>query len=130
MKKKILLIDDDRDFRKAIKTVLEQSGYICFDAQTSKQGFQKMLKMKPDLIILDEMLEDISSGFRFAKKLLEREKKKNHIHIPIIMITNIQKVTGLDFKKYIGTPLLPIDGFFEKPVKQEQLLKKIENILN
>jgi CheY-like chemotaxis protein len=89
-----------------------------------------MLKMKPDLIILDEMLEDLSAGFRFAKKLWERERKTNHIHIPIIMITNIQKVTGLDFKNHIGTPLLSIDGFLEKPVEPEQLLKKIENSLN
>ena len=129
MLKKILMIDDDPDFRAAIKAILTKANYECVQAESMRKGIEIVSDVKPDLIILDVMMEDISAGFRFLKILRDREMENKNGHIPILMVTNIQKITDLDFREQIGKPLLPIDGFLDKPVEPNELLKDINALI-
>ena len=122
MTKKILMIDDDPDFRSAMKTILEQAEYECVEAQSADQGLRLIRNVNPDLVILDVMMEDIASGFRFANEV----KKKGRINVPILMVTSIQEQANLNFQERVGTPLLPVDAFLEKPVDPKTLLAQIE----
>ncbi|RKY56436.1 MAG: response regulator, partial [Candidatus Neomarinimicrobiota bacterium] len=56
-KKRIFIIDDDIDFVKAIKTILEKNSYECACAYSAKEGLEKVKEVKPDLILLDIMME-------------------------------------------------------------------------
>jgi len=125
MTKKILMIDDDPDFLLAMKTILEKANYECLEAHSANQGLQLVCDVNPDLIILDVMMEDISSGFRFAKELKKNERKR----VPILMVTSVQKRTNLHFQKRVGTPLLPVDAFLEKPVDPKTLLEQVEAMI-
>ncbi|MFX0136007.1 MAG: PleD family two-component system response regulator, partial [Candidatus Hodarchaeota archaeon] len=60
---KILIIDDDEDFRISIRTLLESHNYVVAEAESGKQGLQKIRKEKPDLIVLDIMMETIDEGY-------------------------------------------------------------------
>ena len=57
MSYKILIIDDDIDLVEAMRLTLEKEGYEVVDAQDGKKGLEKIAREKPDLILLDVMME-------------------------------------------------------------------------
>ncbi len=127
MKKKILIVDDDTDYIKAIRFILDEAGFECCEAHSAADGIDSVHGEKPDLIILDGMMEDISAGFRFTKELKEHGQKSE---IPILMISSIQELTGLNFMDRAGSELLPVDAFLPKPVESDELLDKIGQLIS
>ena len=125
--KKILIIDDDIDIVEAMKIVLESKGYGVVPAYNPEEGLDKLKQENPDLIILDVMMDGGNEGFDFARKIKEVEEYKN---IPILMLTAIKGETGLDFKGEAGNETwLPVDAFCDKPLKPEELIMKIEELI-
>jgi DNA-binding NtrC family response regulator len=61
-KKKVLIIDDDKDFIATAKVPLEAEGYTVFSASNGKDGLEKVKAEHPDLIVLDIMMEHLSAG--------------------------------------------------------------------
>jgi CheY-like chemotaxis protein len=86
-KKKILLIDDDKDFVDAQTTLLSYLGHEIVAAYSAKEGFEKVVEHNPDLIILDVNMESEFSGFELHKKIRE---DKRFVDIPIIIMTGIE----------------------------------------
>jgi len=124
---KILIIDDDPDYVDATRHVLERH-YAVSCAYNGKEGWQRLKEEKPDLIILDVLMEKKTEGFVFSREL----RKERAFHdIPIIMLTGMRQQTGFFFPKdQSGDPrLLPTDLFMEKPVSPTELLINIENVL-
>lgn len=131
-KKKILIVDDDKDFVTVTKAVFETRPYNCSYAYSAKEGLEKIKKVKPDLIILDIMMEDISSGFGIMSELRMAKKGSEYFpysKIPILIVTNVQKVTKLKFKETLGTSLMPVEDFIEKPIGPMELLAKVDQLL-
>ena len=60
---KILIIDDDEDYRTSIRTLLESHNYSVVEASSGKEGLEKLTQEKPDLIVLDIMMETIDQGY-------------------------------------------------------------------
>lgn len=126
MKKRIAIIDDDPDFRSAVRMILESAGYACVEAASAEEGYILVETSAPDLVLLDVMMEDISSGFRFAKRLHEDGGKKKKI--PILIISNVQKLTSLNFQSEKPGRRIPFDGFLDKPVKPDELVMHVERL--
>jgi CheY-like chemotaxis protein len=129
MKKTILIIDDDADFRSAIRSTLEEAGYQILEAASTGQGRCMLSETRPDLILLDIMLEDISSGFRFLREIRNHAAQNGEKNIPILMISAIKELTDLDFHSRGGTELLPVDAFLDKPVLPENLIKQVQKLI-
>lgn len=132
MKKKILIIDDDCDFVTITKAVFETRPYECSYAYSASEGLEKIKEISPDLLILDIMMEDISSGFKIVSELRMAKKDSEYFpysKIPILIVTNVQKVTRLKFKEKLGTPIMPVSDFIEKPIGPLELLAKVENLI-
>jgi acetate kinase len=127
--KRILIIDDDPDIRAAVNAILDSAGYDCFEAGTMKEGVGKVSGVRPDLILLDVMMEDISAGFRFARELRLAERKDPGRRTPIVMLTGVERLTNLKFQHRVGTDELPVDVFLEKPVEPGILLAKVRELL-
>lgn len=127
MKKRILIIDDDRDYIDALRIVLEKAGYDVDEIYTAEKGLRKVETYRPDLIILDGMMEDLSAGFRFAKTIKSGDDEKRNI--PVLMVSSIQQLTGLKFERRKNTELLPVDEFMEKPVENDELISKIKELI-
>ncbi len=124
---KILIIDDDPDIVEAMRVVLESKNYQVDDAKSGKEGLEKVRLDKPDLIILDIMMETGDKGFDVARIL---KKDSNFKDIPILMLTAVKERTGLDFKKEAGDEdWLPVDDYVDKPLKPEELIAKVERLL-
>jgi CheY-like chemotaxis protein len=124
---KILIVDDDPDIVESMKVVLEDKGYQVISASSGQEGLKNVEENKPDLIILDIMMETGDKGFDVCRQL---KKDQNYKHIPILMLTAIKDKTGLDFKKEAGDEVwLPVDAYVDKPLKPQELISKIEVLL-
>ncbi|MBN2423463.1 MAG: response regulator [Calditrichaceae bacterium] len=131
-KKKILMIDDDTNLVNVIKTVFEVKGYEFYGAYSATEGLERIKEVEPDLIILDVIMEDFVAGFRVVSELRTGDKNSAfsaYSKVPILMLTSVTSKTRLNFGERIGTALLPVDAFLEKPVKPAELLSKVESIL-
>lgn len=133
MAKKILLIDDDIDVMENIAKVLKSKGYEILEAHTGAEGLKKALAEKPDLLIMDIIMETDTAGFEIADQIRsERPFSKYKIirHTPIIMLTSINQVTHNRFSLDEKNNFLPkINGFLTKPVNFDELLEKIKTII-
>lgn len=127
-RKKILIVDDDDDFVESTRVVLESGGYSVSSASTKKEGFELIKSNCPDLIILDVMLEGMSDGFDFSRKIKSDEKYKM---IPIFMVTSIGKTTGFKYSVDAGDDAwLPVNDYVEKPLSPENLLQRVKKLLS
>jgi CheY-like chemotaxis protein len=123
---KILMVDDDADFVEATSTLLRAKKYTVVSAPNGEEGYKKAKSEKPDLMLLDVMMTHDSEGFEIARRLKEDPATKT---IPVIMITGIRKAKGLPFGFEPDADWLPVKAVLEKPVKPDELLKKIEEVL-
>ena len=91
MANKILIVDDERDFVEINRATLESKGYKVVAAYNGKEGLEKALKEKPDLIVLDVMMTTKTEGFDVSRKMRAYEELKK---TPIIMLTAIRGENG------------------------------------
>ena len=83
---KILIVDDDLDLTKALKVTLESERYTVVTAGSRAEGMEKVRAEKPDLIILDVMMDTWEDGFEMARAL---KKDSQFIkNIPILMFVS------------------------------------------
>jgi len=114
--KKIYIADDESSIRSAIKTFLENAGYVVEDFETGDLLLEAFAESPADLVVLDVMMPG-SNGFVVCKEL----RKKSTV--PIIMLTardsDLDYATGLD---------LGSDDYLIKPFSPMALVKRIEAI--
>lgn len=128
--KHILLVDDDPDVRLSLRLPLESAGYAISEATNFAQGQVAVKQVKPDLIILDVMMDTATAGFQFALELHSTDPNsefKEFRETPIIMLTAIHSTTPLRFGP--DTDYLPVQTFLEKPVEPELLLETVRKHL-
>jgi DNA-binding response OmpR family regulator len=119
---RILVVDDDPDITFAVSLFLKKEGHEVQVASNRSEGKQALDSFKPDLMVLDVMMEQPDDGIALAQEL-RREGRT----LPILMLTSVGKVTGLDFGR--DNDLVPVDAFFEKPVKPADLVAKVAELL-
>jgi DNA-binding response OmpR family regulator len=119
---KILIVDDDPDIVDAGRLVLEREGYEVVGAPNRADGMKKLEEIKPDLLILDVMMEEPDDGLRMA-----REIRKNGNTVPIIMLTSVNAAMGLNIDK--DGEIVPVDEFQPKPVEPQTLVAKVKKLL-
>jgi CheY-like chemotaxis protein/signal transduction histidine kinase len=118
-KRKILVIEDNADNRLTVRALLQEI-YFLIDADNGEEGVEKTLEMLPDLVLLDISLPKMN-GFEVIKILKNNEKTKN---IPVIALT--AKAMKSDREAILEAGC---DEYIAKPIDQEELLLKIENLL-
>ncbi len=131
--KKILIIDDDTDVVDAMKIVLESSGYKVFSAPNSKNGLKLFTDEKPDLLILDVMMDTDTEGFEVAWQIRSEDPNSPYAQqrkTPILMITNVGNEKHMKFDPKKDSEFLPVDDFITKPVKPVDLIDKVGKYLN
>jgi len=124
---KILITDDDQDIRDSLQAILEAENYTVVTAADKAEGMNMIKTEKPDLMILDVMMNTWQDGFEMARELKQDPAYKD---IPILMLTGVKEKTGIDFKSTAGDETWnPVDGFLEKPVQPDVLLSEIARLL-
>ena len=119
MKRKILIIDDNVALVGALKIKLEENDFDVISAHNGEEGLNLAVEKHPDLIILDISLPRIT-GNEVARKLKEKDST---IAIPIIILTSVGTSKDSDLLEKIT------DAYILKPVKMDDLLEKIHEVL-
>jgi CheY-like chemotaxis protein len=125
--KKILLIDDDPDIHHAVAAILEPQGYEVTCRLTGPEGVATARELMPDLILLDIMLSTPSEGFHLAYDLSRDEQLQ---HIPVVMISAIGSVMGMDYARQLGTDYVRADRFLDKPIDAKTLTTAVREVLD
>ena len=123
-KKRILIVDDDVDFLEMHTAVLSNRGYSVITAQNSKECLEKLKKARPDVVVLDVMMEQFDAGFEASKKI-----KKECPRLPVILLTSIGAQTGLEFSS--NAEILKATGadvLLDKPVSPKVFIDEIEKL--
>ncbi|HPD55960.1 MAG TPA: response regulator [Smithellaceae bacterium] len=119
IKKKILLIDDDKDFLFATKLILEKGGYEVFLAEDGKSGVEMWKSITPDLAIIDMMMETWGEGFSVLNKIRATEAGKN---TPLFMLSAVD-LQG-PYGSFEPPPEFPkVNRVLHKPIKADELLR-------
>jgi len=121
----VLLIDDDPDFIEANSIILRASGFEVLTASSGAEGLRKVEEEKPDVVVLDVMMENADEGFSVARDI----RRKLHSDVPVIMLTSVSQATGYTFKPHEHPDFFPVDMFLEKPVPPTTLVQKIRDAL-
>jgi len=127
MAKQILVVDDDVDYVLQLKTQLEASGYEVVTADNVPTAQEHIGKQRPDLAVVDLMMEHPDDGFRLCHSI-----KKVDPSIPIILVTAVASETGLDFDVTTKEERswIKADVVLDKPILFEQLKKEIHQLIN
>lgn len=118
----ILYIEDERPTLDLVCQVLKVSGYSNVQgAASGQEGLQMMRAQKPDLLLLDLMMPDVS-GWEVYQAI---KTDANLADIPVVVIT--AKVPNLD--RIIINGLPPADDYITKPFDMKRLLQTLQNLL-
>jgi len=127
MKAKILIVDDDLGYVRSIREVLESRQYSVEAAHDRESAMEKIKETKPDLILLDIMMDRLDDGLTICYKLKHDPELRK---IPILTISAVTEKTGFKFSPATDGQDFEADDYIEKPVKPSELLKRIEKLLN
>ena len=97
-KKKVMIVEDDAVLVNALTLSLEDEGYQIIVATDGEEAEKKILKERPDLILLDLLLP-IKSGFEVLKIVRANEDTKN---ISVVILTNFEQETSVDEGMRLG----------------------------
>lgn len=121
MRKKILVVDDERDMVAIVQELLLKHGYEVMTAFDGKQALDLTPQFNPDLILLDYRMPELN-GHEVCKQIKSNPQLK---HIPVIFMTASPQETNS------GTiELMHADDCIIKPFEPEELLKKISLLLH
>jgi CheY-like chemotaxis protein len=119
---KILVVDDDPDMVAACRLVLEREGYEVASAANAAGGLAAVEELKPDLLVLDVMMEEPDDGLRVAREL----RRRGH-DLPILMLTSVNQAMNVQIGK--DEEIVPVDEFLEKPAAPADLLRIVRQLL-
>ncbi len=119
-KKKILIVDDERDIVKALMIRLQGAGYEVVTAFDGAQGVFMAHKEKPDLILLDIRMP-AGNGFSVAQRL---KRSMNTFTIPVIFLTGSPEKNAEEKAMALGARF-----YVKKPYDPEELLDAIRRAL-
>lgn len=125
-KKKILLVDDDPDYLYQMNIALQDMGFEVALAATQKEAEDIIDKLRPDLAILDLMMENQDTGFILCHII-----KNKYPDIPIIIASAVTAETGLlfDVESEENRQWIKADMFLDKGIRMDQLHKEINKLL-
>ncbi len=114
MKRRILIVDDERNIVDILKFNLQKEGFDTLEAYDGLAGVEMFEKEKPDLILLDLMLPEMD-GFTVCRRIRQTSQ------VPILMLTareeEVDKVLGLE---------LGADDYITKPFSPRELMARVK----
>ncbi len=121
--KNVLIVDDDEDFLISTSTIIK-GRYAVRTAKSGGECLSEVNVRRPDLIIMDVMMSDVTDGLETAKKLKGDEATRA---IPIIMLTSVND--HFDIHSEVGNEYYPRDRWLDKPVDADTLLAAVEELI-
>ncbi len=125
-KKIILLVDDDIDYLNQMEMQIVSFGFEVIRAESKKEALEILETIKPDMAILDLMMETQDAGFVLAYKF-----KQKYPDVPVAIATSVTRDTGIkfDMDRESNRSWIKADIFMEKGIRSDQLHREINRLL-
>ena len=114
--KTIMVVDDEKDIRDTIQTILEKAGYKVITAVNGDDCLKKLRKEKPDLIIMDVMMPGTP-----VRDIVPKITGTKIAYLSIVKISEAERESLLKTKNVVD--------FIQKPFSVEELLKRVKKIV-
>ena len=118
--KKILVVDDEIDTQKLLKTALERENFIITTADDGEAAIKAVELETPDLILMDIVMANMD-GYSCLKKIRRISKLKD---TPVLILSAKEEEALRDLFAFYG-----ISGYVEKPFELDDLVVKIKEVL-
>jgi len=116
----ILIVDDSPTDAYLVKNILEGNGYQTSEASSGAEGVEKAAELKPDLVLMDVVMPGLN-GFQATRKITKNPNTKD---IPVVIVSSKNMESDRAWGLMQGAK-----DFLVKPVKQDELLNTIKNLL-
>ena len=121
---KVLIVDDDPDFVEATRMVLEKAGHKVISAPNGTTGVKRVREDKPDLVILDVIMDSVLEGLSVSQQIHEAAELSK---TPIIMVTSI---ASSEYAALFPTDeYIHVSAFLSKPVPAAEFLRQVNRVL-
>ena len=118
---KILIVEDDKNLVTLLQTILEKPGHLVMTASTGQMALDWLANSKPDLVLLDIGLPDMT-GIEVCKKIKDDRTTRR---IPVIILT-----ARIDNQAKMSANLnAHADLFLNKPLNNKDLISAVETLL-
>jgi DNA-binding response OmpR family regulator len=121
---RILVIDDDPIYVKSTTAILEAHGYQVDSASNREEGLAKMIEHKPDLLLLDVMMDWVLDGVSISREMMAESDLRR---IPIVMVTSILSTEHR--RVFPQDEYLHIDSWLNKPCPPDKLVAEVKKTL-
>lgn len=124
--KTVLVVDDDLDILEQYTLMLKADGYNVVQSSSMAEAEETMLTVRPDIAVLDLMMDEKDAGFVLCNQL-----KRLYANLPVIIVSNVTPITGLDFKprNQEEHSWVRADAMLNKPITAERLRSEIRRLL-
>ncbi|MCK5147183.1 response regulator [bacterium] len=124
MSKKIFIVNNDSNYAGELVSAFKGTDISPVIYETANEAIAAATSNAPDLVVTAAMLEDLGSGFRLAKWI------KTNVDIPVVMISGIDELTGLDFSSRAGSGDLFVDAYLSRPAEVAVVVEKVQTLLS
>jgi DNA-binding response OmpR family regulator len=128
MPKRILIVDDDADFRASVTEVLKAEGYEVLVATNGREGVEQSRVQHPDLIVLDIMMEHDWAGYE-VNQAVKYASGETAATIPILMVSSIQVDPATLFYRATEVGMVTPDSYLTKPLDISEFLDRVRSLL-
>jgi CheY-like chemotaxis protein len=112
----VLVIDDDADFRSSVQALLEGEGYAVEVAGGGRDGLRKLREHRPDVIVLDIMMESIVEWYVVNQAIKFQPDFEAYADIPIVMVSSIEESPDERFSRASELELVRPNRYLTKPL--------------
>jgi CheY-like chemotaxis protein len=123
---RVLVVDDDAGYQESVRAMLETAGYEVSSAYSEREALDAARRERPDIILLDIIMESTTDGFVFCHEARRDPLLK---HTPILGASAIEKRMDLHSPPGEERALFPVDGYLRKPLAREELLSELSRLL-
>jgi DNA-binding response OmpR family regulator len=109
----VLYVEDDADYQDMVREILEAADFEMVAASSAEEGIRAWDREKPDLVIVDLMMEEVDAGTSLITDLRARG-----CDVPIYMLSSV----GDDLAMSMDYGALGLAGVFQKPIDGRSLV--------
>lgn len=126
---KVLMIDDDDDFRASVRPVLESAGYTVFEGRSAREGLAQLVAHDPDVIVLDIMMETGDEGYGVNQAIKYQDEYRKYRGTPIVMVSSIRETPDDRFPRATELEMIEPDAYLTKPLDMGRFLEIMKKMV-
>jgi len=127
-KARILIIDDDDDYRASTRALLEAEGYEVTEVSSGRAGVELARQQKFDLLVVDIMMESPVEGYSVVQALRSAASDEGG-DLPIVMVSSVREDPAARFPMAEEMPLITPDAYLTKPLDIPKFLACVKRML-